>query len=84
MDFKPKLASVAKDYEVTIYYLEVDLLKDTERDELKKHFNYRGTPTTIFITGLFFLMVVFISLITAPVLDVRTKTFLGYSGIGFL
>ncbi len=50
MDFKPKLASVAKDYEVTIYYLEVDLLKDTERDELKKHFNYSGTPTTIFIT----------------------------------
>ena len=50
MEFKPKLASVAKDYKVTIYYLEVDLLKDKQRDELKKYFNYSGTPTTVFIS----------------------------------
>ena len=49
LDFKPKLAKVAKKYETEIYYIEVNLLDEKERDEFKKYFNYSGTPTTIFI-----------------------------------
>ena len=49
MDFKPKLAKVAKDYKIEIYYLETNLLSDEEHDELKKHFSFTGTPTTVFV-----------------------------------
>lgn len=49
MDFKPKLARVAKNYKVNIYYLETNLLSEDESKKLKEHFNYSGTPTTVFI-----------------------------------
>ncbi len=49
MDFKPKLKSVANKYEVTVYYLETDLLSDDEATELKTYFNFKGTPTTVFV-----------------------------------
>ena len=49
MDYKPKLASVAKEYKVEIYYLETDLLNEEELTELKTYFNYSGTPTTVFV-----------------------------------
>lgn len=49
MDFKPKLAKVAKNYKVNIYYLETNLLSEDESKKLKEHFNYSGTPTTVFI-----------------------------------
>ena len=48
--YKPKLSQVAKDYKINIYYLEVDLLKDKQEKELKKHFSYNSTPVTLFIT----------------------------------
>ena len=48
--YKPKLSQVAKDYKINIYYLEVDLLKDKQEKELKKHFSYNITPVTLFIT----------------------------------
>ena len=48
-EYKPKLSRVAKKYKVTIYYLETDLLKEKEDKEIKKHFNYSGTPTTVFV-----------------------------------
>lgn len=48
-EYKPKLSRVAKKYKVTIYYLETDLLKEKEEKEIKKHFNYSGTPTTVFV-----------------------------------
>lgn len=47
-DYKPKLREVSNKYKVTIYYLEVDLLKEKEEVELKKHFNYSSTPVTVF------------------------------------
>ena len=50
MDFKPKLKTVANKYKVTIYYIETDLLTEEEQTELKKHFNFSGTPTTVFVT----------------------------------
>jgi len=49
MDFKPKLAKVAKNYKVNIYYLETNLLSEDESKKLKEHFNYSGTPTTVFV-----------------------------------
>lgn len=49
MDFKPKLARVAKNYKVNIYYLETNLLSEDESKKLKEHFNYSGTPTTVFV-----------------------------------
>jgi predicted bacteriocin transport accessory protein len=49
-DFKPKLKNVANRYKVTIYYLETDLLKKEEQEELNKHFSFKGTPTTVFVT----------------------------------
>ncbi len=49
-DYKPKLAKVAKEYELVVYYLETDLLDKETYNDLKKHFSFSGTPTTIFIT----------------------------------
>ena len=49
MDFKPKLARVAKNYKVNIYYLKNNLLSEDESKELKEHFNFTGTPTTVFV-----------------------------------
>ncbi len=47
--YKPKLERVANKYRVTVYYLETDLLNEYEVDKLKEHFNYSGTPTTVFV-----------------------------------
>ena len=49
MDYKPKLKRVANRYKIKIYYLETDLLSGEESEELKTHFSFRGTPTTIFV-----------------------------------
>ena len=49
MDYKPKLAKVAKKYKVEIFYLETDLLDDDTHKELKTYFNFSGTPTTVFV-----------------------------------
>jgi predicted bacteriocin transport accessory protein len=49
MDFKPKLKKVANKYEITVYYLETDLLSKEENATLKEHFSFRGTPQTLFV-----------------------------------
>ncbi len=51
MDFKPKLARVAKEKKINIYYLETDLLSEEETTKLKSYFSFSGTPTTVFITN---------------------------------
>ena len=48
-DFKPKLKKVANNYKLNVYYLEVDLINEEENNELKKLFNFNGTPTTVFV-----------------------------------
>jgi len=48
-DYKPKIAKVAKKYKLEMYYIEVNLLDEEERNEFKKYFNYSGTPQTIFV-----------------------------------
>lgn len=47
--YKPKIAKVAKKYKLTVYYLETDLLNEKKEKELKKYFNFDGTPTTVFV-----------------------------------
>ena len=50
MDFKPKLAEVAKKYKVEIYYLETNLLGADALAKFKvDYFSFDGTPTTIFV-----------------------------------
>lgn len=48
-NYKPKLKSVANDYKIMVYYIEVDLLTDNEFDVLSSYINFTGTPTTVFI-----------------------------------
>ena len=50
MDYKPKLEKVANKYRTHVYYIETDLLSEDEQKELKEHFNFSGTPTTVFVT----------------------------------
>ena len=47
--FKPKIARVANDRKLNVYYIDVDLLSDKENDEFKKYISYSGTPATVFI-----------------------------------
>ncbi len=48
--YKPKLARVGKKYKVDIYYIDVDLLNQEERQELNKKVSISGgTPATAFI-----------------------------------
>lgn len=48
-NFKPKLEHVASNYKLMVYYIDVDLLSDDEKNSLKEKFNYSATPTTIFV-----------------------------------
>ena len=48
-EYKPKLTRVSKKYKVEVFYLETDLLNEEESTELKKHFSFSGTPTTVFV-----------------------------------
>lgn len=46
--FLPILESVAKDYNVTFYDMNITNLQEDERNELSKIVNFTSTPTTIF------------------------------------
>ena len=48
-EYKPKLSRVTKKYKIMVYYLETDLLNEKEEKEIKKLFNFTGTPTTVFV-----------------------------------
>lgn len=47
--FKPKLKRIANDYKTPIYYIEIDLMNETEVEELEKYFQFADTPTTTFV-----------------------------------
>ena len=49
ISYKPKLKKVANEYKVNIYYIDVDLLEETETKELKKHISFSTTPVTVFL-----------------------------------
>ena len=47
--YKPKLEEAANKHKIDIYYIDVDLLNDEERTELKSYINFDGTPATVFL-----------------------------------
>ena len=47
--YKPKLRKISKDYDIKIYYTDIDKFDDKDYDEFKEIFSFDGgTPTTIF------------------------------------
>ena len=47
--YKPKLKKISNDYNIKIYYTDVDKFNDNEYDEFKDKFSFDGgTPTTMF------------------------------------
>ena len=49
ISYKPKLEAVANEYKMEIYYIDIDLLSKTDREELGKKMNFNSTPVTVFI-----------------------------------
>lgn len=47
--FKPKLERIANEYKTPIYYIEIDLMNNSEVEELEKYFQFADTPTTTFV-----------------------------------
>lgn len=48
--YKPKVKEIAKDYNLNVYFISIDLEKETDKKAFLKEFNFSGaTPTTIFI-----------------------------------
>jgi len=48
--YKPKLAKVAKEYKINIYYIDIDLLSKDEKQKFNKYISITGgTPSTVFI-----------------------------------
>lgn len=48
--YKPKLTTIAKDYNLDIYYIDYDLETETNHTNFFDKLNFNGgTPTTIFI-----------------------------------
>lgn len=48
-EFKPTLKAVSEEYNVDIFYIEIDLLSSSEREEFNNNFSVNSTPTTLFI-----------------------------------
>lgn len=47
--YKPKLKKISNDYDIKIYYTDVDKFSDDDYKEFKDKFSFDGgTPTTIF------------------------------------
>lgn len=47
--YKPKLKKISNDYNIKIYYTDVDKFSDSDYDKFKEKFSFDGsTPTTIF------------------------------------
>lgn len=48
-EYKPKLKKISNDYNIIIYYTDINNFKDNEYEEFKVKFSFDGsTPTTIF------------------------------------
>ena len=49
--YKPKLKDVSNEYEIDVYYIDVDLLEEDEYNELNSRLSFKtsGTPLTIFL-----------------------------------
>lgn len=49
ISYKPKLEEVANEYKINIYYIDVDLLDNEEREKFSSYINYSSTPVTVFL-----------------------------------
>ena len=49
ISYKPKLESVANEYKIEVYYIDVDLLSEEQEKILKTYISYSSTPSTVFI-----------------------------------
>ena len=49
-DYKITLKKFIKDYQVTVYYIDVAKMQTSELNEFKTVINFSATPTTVFIT----------------------------------
>lgn len=48
--FKPKLKKISNDYNIKIYYIDIDKINKEDYDKFKTDFSFDGgTPTTLFI-----------------------------------
>jgi predicted bacteriocin transport accessory protein len=45
--FKPKLKEVAEDYEVEIYYTDINLYSEEDNENFRNTYKIDGTPTTL-------------------------------------
>lgn len=47
MEYKPKLKEILEKNNIEAFYIEYDLLSDSEKQTIKDNFPFTGTPTTI-------------------------------------
>ena len=48
-DYRPKLNEVVKEYNLTVYYVDISKLDNNQLKNLSKIISYNGTPATAFI-----------------------------------
>ena len=48
-EYKPKLERIAKEYKIDMYYIQVDLIDEDDKEKFNSYFSYSGTPETVFI-----------------------------------
>lgn len=48
-DYKSKVEKIVKDYQIMIYYIDINKFTDEQLNKFKTQINFSGTPTTVFI-----------------------------------
>ena len=48
LEYRPRLEKILKEYNLVGYYIEFDLLNDSEKEEFNKYITFSSTPVTIF------------------------------------
>lgn len=49
--FKDTVNSVVKNYQIKIYYIDINKFDENQNNKFKTIINFSGTPTTVFIKG---------------------------------
>ena len=50
-NFEPKIEEVVKEYNITVYQLNIHTMSDEDYQKFASDFSITGTPTTMFITN---------------------------------
>lgn len=48
-DYKSKVEKIVRNYQIMIYYIDVNKFTDEQLNKFKTTINFSGTPTTVFI-----------------------------------